>query len=293
MGLPSLIDYTLPTASELPDPVVNWALDPTRCALLVHDLQAHFLRPYAPALREKLVGNAASVLQACRQHGIPVAHTHQPDDQSPEERGLLTDFWGPGPSSTGRAAPTGDDPLAAVDGEAVIVRRRYNAFLGTELDQWLRENGRDQLIVCGIYAHIGCLMTSAHAFMTERQPFMVADATADFSAQEHRMALEYVACRLGRSLTTHDVLQALSPTPGQNGHSLESLRSRVAELVELPIEQVRPDDDLASLGLDSMRRMKLVEDLAQTGTHLDFIAVALAETCTDLHALAASGQAAA
>ena len=286
MTLPDIIDYPLPGSDSLPAAVVDWQLDPSRCALLVHDLQPYFLAPYSPALRSQLLNKAATLLEACRSAGIPVAHTHQPGDQTAKERGLLLDFWGPGPRGTHRPVQDHDARLSPVAGEAVVARRRYNAFLGTELDQWLREQGRDQLLVCGVYAHIGCLMTSAHAFMTERQPFVVADATADFSDQEHRMALEYIACRLGVVTTTDAVLEILrssTASAATSGESLTQIRTRVAGLLGVDLGQVGADDDLAALGLDSMRRMQLVDDWSAIGAKVDFMQVMLAHTCSSLH----------
>lgn len=56
----------------------------------------------------------------------------------------------------------------------------------------LKESGRNQLIITGVYAHIGCMTTATDAFMRDIKPFMVADALTDFSRDEHLMSLKYV-----------------------------------------------------------------------------------------------------
>lgn len=56
-----------------------------------------------------------------------------------------------------------------------------------------RSKGRDQRISCGMYAHLGVPPTAADAFMNDIQPFVVADAVADSSAEEHALALRRAA----------------------------------------------------------------------------------------------------
>lgn len=85
---------------------------------------------------------------------------------------------------------------------------RHNAFLRSHLGRLLRSEGRDQLIVCGVHAHLGVLLTAADASMNDIQPFVVADAVADFSAEEHALALRWLA-RSAVVCTTEGLLRDL------------------------------------------------------------------------------------
>jgi isochorismate hydrolase len=204
-GIPDIEPYSLPTSAELPKNVVDWTVEPGRGAVLVHDMQRYFLRPFPEAMAGELVRNTVSVLERCRELGMPVAYTMQPGSMSPRQRGLLADFWGPGME----ASPTDRDvpgPLAPGLSDWVFTKWRYSAFFHTDLLAWLRERGVDQLLICGVYAHVGVLMSAVDAFTNDIQPFLVADAIADFSTEDHRFAMEYAARNCAAVLTAEDVL---------------------------------------------------------------------------------------
>lgn len=209
-SIPPVEPYPMPGKGELPESTVNWVADPSRAVLLLHDMQEYFLKPF-PGTQEpggSLVSNAVRLRERCAELGIPVAYTAQPGGMSPEQRGLLKDFWGPGMNQTPehRKVVAGLEPR---DGDWMFTKWRYSAFFKSDLLERMRFNERDQLIVCGVYAHIGVLTTAVEAFTHDIQPFLVADATADFSAEYHRLALTYTAQRAGRVLTTETALSEL------------------------------------------------------------------------------------
>jgi isochorismate hydrolase len=126
-----------------------------------------------------------------------------------EQRGLLKDFWGPGM----RVDPADRqvvEPVAPAPTDWVFTKWRYSAFFKSRLLERMREHRRDQLIICGVYAHIGVLMTAVDAFTHDIQPFLVADAVADFSEQYHRLALDYAAQRCAVVTTVKTVLAELA-----------------------------------------------------------------------------------
>ncbi|GAB4588364.1 isochorismatase family protein [Nocardia sp. IFM 10818] len=204
MVIRAIAPYPFPEEQRLPVNTVSWQLDPGRCALLIHDMQQYFLDPFADSKWE-LIERITLLRKYCADAGIPVIFTVQPGRQDRSERGLLLDFWGSGPDTRV------DIPAELTPGDAIILtKRRYSAFHGTALLELLAEHGRDQLLVCGVYAHIGCLATILDAFMNDIQPFAVADAMGDFSLRHHMGALEHIATRCGAVVSSAAVRQALA-----------------------------------------------------------------------------------
>ncbi|MEU8738010.1 isochorismatase family protein [Streptomyces halstedii] len=215
MAIPTIEPYPMPTQGDLPANTASWSVDPSRAVLLVHDMQYYFLRPFPAGASpvDALLGNAVRLRQTCARLGVPVAYTAQPGDMTEEQRGLLKDFWGPGMSAGPRDRAVVDE-LAPGPDDMVFTKWRPSAFFRTGLLDLLRDTGRDQLIVCGVYAHVGILMTTGEACAHDIQTFVVGDAVADFTPADHRMTLEYVATRCGMTVTTKTVLRQLEEASG-------------------------------------------------------------------------------
>ncbi len=211
MTIPSLPPYAMPRQSVRNR--VDWRPDRRRAALLIHDMQDYFLGKYdvTQAPIPDLIAAIARLRDHCRDLGIPVYYTAQPPVQPDADRALLNDFWGPG--LTAPEHQSGAHLVAALTPhpeDTVLTKWRYSAFQRSDLRERLRAQGRDQLIITGVYAHIGCLATALEAFMQDVQPFLAIDACADFSLEDHRMAITHVARRCGVSLTLDEIFNALA-----------------------------------------------------------------------------------
>ena len=215
MALPKIAPYSYREQEH--QNRVNWRVDPARAALLVHDMQRYFVRAFElerdgqhlpDAQINIAIANIRRLLDAAHAANIPVYYTAQPPRQNPADRRLLTDFWGDGLQDDENARIL--DELAPTEADTVLTKWRYSAFVRSPLEEQLKDLGRDQLIIGGIYAHIGCLTTALEAFMRDIQPFMVADALADFTEKEHRMACEYASGRCARVLNTAEALENIN-----------------------------------------------------------------------------------
>jgi bifunctional isochorismate lyase/aryl carrier protein len=203
MSLPRIQPYDLPAQHETLRSRGPWQLVADRVALLIHDMQNYFIDAYTPGSSPiaPAIDNMRRIATLARAHGIPVFYTCQQGDQDRRDRGLQADLWGPGMSSAAehQAVVAALTPTAT---DLVLTKHRYSAFQRSNLETLLRARGRDQLAICGVYAHIGCLMTAAEAFQRDIVPFFITDATADFSREHHDMAVTYVAQRCGVALNS-------------------------------------------------------------------------------------------
>ena len=207
-GIPPITPYSLPADGSLPTNLATWRVDPARAVLLIHDMQRYFVRPVPAATRDPLIRNVARLRDVCAGLGVPVAYTAQPGDMDTRQRGLLQDFWGPGM----RVDPADReivDELSPAPDDWKLTKWRYSAFFRSDLLDRIRGAGRDQLILCGVYAHVGVLATAVEAFSHDIETFLTADGIADFSERDHRMALEYAAVRCAVVATTGTLVEHL------------------------------------------------------------------------------------
>lgn len=282
MAIPKIAPYSLADAAQLPANKisanqVSWPIDPRRALLLIHDMQAYFVDFYQRDAEPmaSLLRNIQTLKAACKAAGIPVVYTAQPGNQKKEERALLTDFWGPGLAANPALTNIVEELAPAAD-DIQYTKWRYSAFKRTPLREFMREQKRDQLIISGVYAHIGILSTALEAFMEDIEVTVVADAVADFSLADQQMALNYIAQRCGYIDSLHKLLQQL--TPPVSPLTLEEMRADIAHILTLSVDEITPDENLMYLGLDSIRAMSLLEHWRTRGAQLNF--VDLAESTT-------------
>lgn len=266
--IPKLAAYKLPTADELPKNKVGWSIDPKCAALLIHDMQDYFLDFWGEdsAFIRDLVHKVQELRKFCKSVGIPVYYTAQPVEQSPEDRALLSDVWGPGIT----AHPSRKNVVSALEPEAddkVLVKWRYSAFQRSPLEDLLKQSGRSQLIICGVYAHIGCMATAVDAFMRDIKPFLVADALADFSREKHLTALEISAGSCGKVVMLDQIVENIPK-------SLEELRQQVLTLIQDEEELPEDDENLVDYGLNSVQIMALAGKWRKSDPKIDFIKLA-------------------
>lgn len=266
MSIPKIAPYAQIHSSEFPSNKAQWHIDPKRCVLLVHDMQNYFVDFYNrnESPMAETIDAIKDIKEHCKRSGIPVIYSAQPGDQDLTERALLNDFWGPGLA----ADPALTDivsPLSPADRDILLTKWRYSAFAKNNFSELLEVEQKDQIIIVGIYAHIGILTTALDGFMRDKQVFVVGDAVADFSREEHLMALNMIAGRCGQVTSSQEVLASNS-----KALTFDQLRKDIADITDQTIDDIDLDEALMYSGLDSIRAMNLIDRWKNQGVDISF-----------------------
>lgn len=182
-----------------------------RSALVVVDLQkafedeAHWGRRNNPACEE----NVAALIEAWREHGEPVVFVrHDSDEQG----------------SPLRPGEPGNELQDVVSGEPdLLVTKRVNsAFHGDpDLAGWLRDNGVDGVVVCGVQTNMCCETTARVATNLGFDMRFAIDATHTFDLRDRdggtiraeelaRVTAANLDAEFGRVLTAAEAIAELN-----------------------------------------------------------------------------------
>lgn len=189
-------------------------------ALLVVDVQNDFChRDGALAqvgmdtsLIKEMVPKLASFIQQVREKSVPVIfvktiHTNWTNspcwlDGTKSPEGFVvcaSDSWGAG---FYQVSPQIDD--------YVVVKHRYDAFIGTDLDLVLRSLEIKTLLMSGTLTNVCVESTARSAFVREYHVVFLQDCTASGTLEEHNATLTNIDRYFGTVVTSEEVLKAWS-----------------------------------------------------------------------------------
>jgi gluconolactonase len=198
------------------------ALDPTRTALIIQDMQndviiegGAFADSGAPdhAKAQNVVENVANVAAAFRDAGAPVIHVHYIVEKGApglkqnaplfqgvkEADALVRGSWG--------AAPAGG--LAPADGDHVVEKMRMNGFYETRLDILLRGLGVDTIVITGAWTNMSIEHTARHGADAGYEVVVANDGTSTTGDEWQNAALNYAMTNVGRVFSCGEITSAI------------------------------------------------------------------------------------
>jgi nicotinamidase-related amidase len=175
-------------------------LDPASSAFLAVDFQNDFCKPdgffagagHDVAPCEAAAARTRALLAQVRAAGIPVVFTRSVGEK-PEYRLPPLRYRRPRDSADFQAGVGGTkvfapgswgaqvvDELAVEPGDVVLEKRRFDAFLGTDLEELLRDRGVDTVVLTGVTTNCCVDSTARSAFVRGFATLVLSDCVAAF-----------------------------------------------------------------------------------------------------------------
>jgi ureidoacrylate peracid hydrolase len=189
-------------------------LDPARAAVVVVDMINEFCKPGGAMVLpgyERLVPPQQQVIAAARATGMPILWVHDVHRANVrQDREWLKRT--PHSVENTWAVEIIDD-LGARPDDIHVVKRRYSAFFGTDLDLTLKDLGVTQLVIFGVVTNI-CVRSTVHdAFFLGYDIAVPQDCCAATGPREQDSSLYDIATHFG-TVTDADTLSAALAAAG-------------------------------------------------------------------------------
>jgi ureidoacrylate peracid hydrolase len=190
-------------------------LQPDRAAVVVVDMINEFCKPGGAMVLpgyERLVPPQRQVIAAARAAGMPILWVHDMHRANVRQDREWLKRTPHGVENTW-AVEIIDDLGARAD-DIHVVKRRYSAFFGTDLDLTLKDLGVTQLVIFGVVTNI-CVRSTVHdAFFLGYDVAVPRDCCAATGPREQDSSLYDIATHFGTVTDAATLTAALAAAGG-------------------------------------------------------------------------------
>ena len=98
--------------------------------------------------------------------------------------------------------------------DTVIVKKRYSAFFGTNLDELLKELCPDLLVIAGINTHACIRTTVIDAYQRDYEVVLATEGIASYDDEHHEVTKRYLDGAIARLLPNNEIIKMLPVKAG-------------------------------------------------------------------------------
>jgi nicotinamidase-related amidase len=186
-----------------------------KSVVIVVDMLNDFFErsPVLAAHRERLVTSTNRLVRGFRAAHLPVVWIRQ--EFAPDLHDAFAEMRSKSIAVT-IAGSSGCELLPELDRhptDSVIVKKRYSAFFGTNLDERLSESKPATVVIAGVNTHACVRMTAIDAYQRDYEVIVAADCIASNDPEHHDVTVRYLGDKICRILPTSGILELIRPTP--------------------------------------------------------------------------------
>jgi nicotinamidase-related amidase len=190
----------------------GFAIDLQRTAMLIIDMQRDFLDPGAPIATPgglAVIPRINHLTALARALKMPVVFTQEMHRADKSDFGIELEFEPPHCLEGTPGMDLAKDLDVAPSDYRILNKRRYDAFLGTDLETLLRNHRIENLIVTGVCTDICVASTVQHARNLDFRCYIVRDCVAGTSPERHEAALLCLSHVFGYVVTLAEIEKEL------------------------------------------------------------------------------------
>jgi ureidoacrylate peracid hydrolase len=199
----------------------SFQLSSSNTALLVVDVQNDFCHNQGVFSKyksvtldhvERAISNLSTLIEKCRNFDLPIIfirtiHSTWTDSPSWLKRMegagekmqiCRPDSWG---SNFFNVAPT--------EGDCIVTKHRYSAFIGTDLDLILKSQGVEFILVTGVATNVCVESTARDGYHRDYNVILVEDCCGAYDKAEHNATLNNIGKFFGTVATSEAFLSTM------------------------------------------------------------------------------------
>lgn len=173
--------------------------------------------------RDRLVAESGiieatvNLVAAAREQGIPIVwiRVERRADRKDvvdtlTDAYIASDYTPAPPVTAGSYRAANIDELPVLEEDQVILKPRFDPFIGTDLDLRLRSNGIDTILLGGMATNIGVESCARTAKDRNYNVVVLSDCCFNVNVEDHEWALKRIMPTFARVMTSTEALALLA-----------------------------------------------------------------------------------
>lgn len=176
--------------------------------LLIIDMLNSFLEQWDRDARASLIDSTNALVRHFRAQGWPVVWVRQDFEPDLSDAFLEMRDNNIVQNIEGTKEAEIAEGLVVAEGDTIIVKKRYSAFFGTNLDEILADLNASELVLAGINSHACIRMAAIDAYQRDYRVVLAREAISSYDEEHERVTLRYLGGKIARIMTVNEIVAA-------------------------------------------------------------------------------------
>ena len=177
--------------------------------LLIIDMQNDFLDKLEDDRRARLISKTNQLISTFRDAGCQIIWIRQVFKPDLSDAYLKMQDQNISVVIDGTRGAEIHSDLAVQEGDSVLIKKRYSAFFGTDLERLLSDLGPDRITLAGVNTHACIRTTAIDAYQRDMRVVVASDCIESYDLEHARISVAYMDRTIGLVMTNAEISSSL------------------------------------------------------------------------------------